>query len=135
MKIKEIWFDGGFIYGKDEAGQVYIQSLLWYPALKSATPEQRSRYTFGRDGIHWRELGEDISFESFTYEDAKPSPMQEFFLTHKELNVAEFAARIDINPTLLRNYINGFKKPSKEREQYILSEIHKLGEQYTALAY
>ena len=51
---------------------------------------------------------------------------ESFFLTHKELNVAEFAAR---------NYINGFKKPSKEREQYILSEIHKLGEQYTALAY
>ena len=24
-----------------------------------------------------------------------------------------------MNPTLLRNYINGFKKPSKEREQEI----------------
>ena len=135
MKIKDIWFDANFIYGKDEDGNVYVQSLLWYPALKSATQEQRGKYTFGRDGIHWRELDEDISFESFTYEDAKPSPMQEFFLTHKELNLSEFAARINLNPSLLRNYVNGFKKPSKEREQYILSEIHKLGEQYCGLMY
>ena len=37
-----------------------------------------------------------------------------------------------INPTLLRNYINGFKKPSKEREQEILSAIHQLGEEMIA---
>ena len=47
----------------------------------------------------------------------------------KEINVAEFARRIGMNPTLLRNYINGFKKPSKEREQEILGHIHKLGEE------
>ena len=135
MKINEIWFERGFIFGRDEAGNVYAQSLLWYPALRSATKEQRAKYTIGFDGIHWRELDEDISFESFTYADARPSPMQEFFLTHKEINVAEFAERIGINPTLLRNYINGFKKPSKLREQYILSQIHKLGQEYLNLAY
>ena len=37
-----------------------------------------------------------------------------------------------MNPTLLRNYINGFKKPSKEREQEILDHIHKLGEELAA---
>ena len=135
MRIKEIWFDGSFILGRDEAGAVHAQSLLWYPALRSATKEQRTRYAIGHDGIHWCELDEDISFESFTYKDAKPSPMQEFFLTHKELNLAEFASRIGINPTLLRNYVNGFKKPSKEREQYILSQIHKMGEEYLGLTY
>ena len=57
-------------------------------------------------------LDEDVSFESFEYEDAEPSALQRFFLTHKEINVAEFARRIGMNPTLLRNYINGFKKPS-----------------------
>lgn len=51
------------------------------------------------------------------YEDAEPSVMQRFFLKHKEINVAEFARSMGMNPTLLRNYINGFKKPSKEREQ------------------
>ena len=47
-------------------------------------------------------------------------PERSFFLTHKEINVAEFARSMGMNPTLLRNYINGFKKPSKEREQEIM---------------
>jgi transcriptional regulator with XRE-family HTH domain len=77
-------------------------------------------------------LDEDVSFESFEYDDAEPSSLQRFFLTHKEINVAEFARRIGMNPTLLRNYINGFKKPSKEREQEILDHIHKLGKELVA---
>lgn len=132
MKIKEIWFDADYIYGKDEEGREYKQSLLWYPRLRQAGEEQRSKYTFGLDGIHWREIDEDISFESFAYEDAEPSAVQRFFLTHKEINVAEFARSMGLNPTLLRNYINGFKKPSKEREQEILDHLHKLGKEMTA---
>ena len=53
--------------------------------------------------------------------------MQRFFLTHKEINIAEFAKRIGMNASLLRNYINGFKQPSAERERNILEEIRKLG--------
>lgn len=132
MKIKEIWFDADYIYGRDEEGKEYKQSLLWYPKLRTASAEERSQYTIGLGGLHWRDLDEDISFESFTYEDAEPSSLQRFFLTHKEINVAEFARLIGMNPTLLRNYINGFKKPSKEREQEIIEHIHKLGEELIA---
>ena len=132
MKIKEIWFDADYIYGRDEENHEYKQSLLWYPRLRQATDEERSKYTFGLSGIHWRDLDEDISFESFRYEDAEPSALQRFFLTHKEINVAEFARRIGMNPTLLRNYINGFKHPSKQREQEIIDQIHKLGEEFSA---
>ena len=74
-------------------------------------------------------MDEDISFESFEYDDAEPSALQRFFLTHKEINVAEFARLMGLNPTLLRNYINGFKKPSKAREKEIMDFIHKLGEE------
>ena len=129
MKITEIWFDADYIYGKDEAGKEYKQSLLWYPKLREASDDERSQYTFGMGGIHWRRLDEDISFESFGYDDAEPSAMQRFFLVHKEINVAEFARLIGLNPTLLRNYINGFKKPSKEREQEIIDFIHMLGKE------
>ena len=127
MKIKEIWFDADYIYGRDEEGQEYRQSLLWYPQLRQANDEERGEYTFSLSGIHWRKLDEDVSFESFEYEDSEPSALQRFFLTHKEINVAEFARRIGMNPTLLRNYINGFKKPSKAQEQKILDRVHKLG--------
>lgn len=132
MKITEIWFCGDQIFGRDEKGKVYSQSLLWYPRLKEASPEERKKYSFGFDGIHWRNLDEDISFESFEYEDAQPSAMQRFFLTHKEINVAEFARSIGMNATLLRNYINGFKKPSSEREKAILAHIHSLGKELLA---
>jgi hypothetical protein len=132
MKIKKIWFDGDYLYGEGDDGKTYRQSLLWYSRLREASEQERSQYTLSTIGIHWRNLDEDVSFESFEYEDAEPSGLQRFFLTHKEINVAEFARRMGMNPTLLRNYINGFKKPSKEREQEILDHIHKLGEELTA---
>ena len=132
MKIVEIWFDADYIYGKDEQGKEYKQSLLWYSKLRDASEEERRLYSIGMGGIHWRNLDEDISFESFEYEDTEPSAMQRFFLTHKEINVGEFARSLGINPTLLRNYINGFKKPSKEREKEIIDHIHKLGEEMIA---
>ena len=113
----------------------YRQSLLWYPKLRTASDAERAEYTFGFGGIHWRGLDEDISFESFVYEDSEPSPMQRFFLTHKEINVAEIARLVGINPTLLRNYINGFKKPSPEREKEILTCIHKLGREMMAACF
>lgn len=135
MTIKKIWFDDDYIYGKDENGKNYRQSLLWYPKLKEASEEERNAYRFGFDGIHWRNLDEDISFESFSYDDAEPSELQKFFLTHKELNVAEFSKRVGINATLLRNYINGFKHPSKERERQILDSVHAIGKEYSAVVF
>lgn len=134
-KITKIWFDNEHIFGCDEDGKVYGQSLLWYPKLRAASDEERLQYTFGFDGIHWRNLDEDISFESFAYEDAEPTPLQRFFLTHKEINVAEFARSLGMNASLLRNYINGFKKPSPEKEKTILDHIHKLGKEMVAACF
>ena len=73
-------------------------------------------------------------FESFEYEDAEPTKLQRFSLTHKELNITEFAKRIGINASLLRNYINGFKKPSSDREKQILDAIRELGKEYQSVA-
>lgn len=135
MKIEKIWFDGDYLYGCDESGKVYRQSLLWYPRLRNASDDARKDYTISTVGIHWRCIDEDVSFESFEYEDAEPTKLQRFFLTHKEINVAEFAKLAGINASLLRNYINGFKKPSKERENQILEQIHKLSEEYANVAF
>lgn len=135
MKIEKIWFDGDYLYGSDETGKVYRQSLLWYPRLRNASDDARKDYTVSTVGIHWRSIDEDVSFDSFEYEDAEPTKLQRFFLTHKEINVAEFAKLAGINASLLRNYINGFKKPSKERESQILGQIHKLSEEYANVAF
>ena len=110
MWIKKIWFDTDHIYAVDEEGHEYRQSLLWYPKLQTATDEQRASYTFGLDGIHWRALDEDISFESFAYDDDS----------------------LGMNASLLHNYINGFKKPSEESVKKIFDHIHKLGKEMSA---
>lgn len=130
MKIKRIWFEDEWLYGLGDDGKTYRQSMLWYKKLLAASDSERQDYEFSTIGIHWRKLDEDVSFESFTYEEADPSAMQRFFLTHPEINVGEFAKSIGLNPTLLRNYINGFKKPSEEREKLIIEHIHKLGNEY-----
>ena len=57
MKIKEIWFDADYIFGRDEDGKEYKQSLLWHPKLQQANDEERGSYTFGMGGIHWRQEG------------------------------------------------------------------------------
>ena len=134
MKIIKIWFKGDYLYGEDDSGKTYRQSLLWYKKLRSATAEEREQYTFGFDGIHWRNIDEDVSFESFAYDDAEPTKLQRFFLSHPEINIAEFARLIGMNPSLLRNYINGIKKPSKEREQMIIQKVNNIGKEYMALA-
>lgn len=130
MKLNELWFDKDYIYMKDDKGKTLRQSLLWYDSLRNASDEERKQYTVGFTGIHWRNLDEDVSFESFEYYDAEPTALQKFFLTHKEINVSEFAKRIGMNASLLRNYINGFKTPSKEREKEIFESIHQLGQEY-----
>lgn len=135
MKIKNIRFTDTHIIGVDESGKEWVQSLLWYPGLKNATSAQRENYEVGLDGFHWRNIDEDVSFESFFYEDAEPTPLQRFFLTHKEIKVSEFAKMVGIDASLLRNYINGFKKPSQAREQIILDGIHALGREYAAAAF
>lgn len=135
MKIERIWFEGDYLYGMGDDGKTYRQSLLWYPRLREADNIERTKYTMSTVGIHWRDLDEDVSFESFEYEDAEPSKLQRFFLTHKEINVSEFAKLIGMNATLLRNYINGFKKPSKEREEQILRMVHKIGTEFAAATF
>ena len=132
---KQIRFDGDYIYLIDESGSERRQSLLWYDRLRRATPEERAQYTLSAVGIHWRNLDEDISFESFSYDDAEPTPLQRFFLMHKEINIAEFAKRAGINAALLRNYINGFKKPSRRREREIMAQVGALGQEFVAAAH
>lgn len=73
LKITRIWFDADYIYGVDESGKEYRQSLLWYPNLRNASEKERMNYKLGFSGIHWRGLDEDISFESFSFSDTEPT--------------------------------------------------------------
>ncbi|MCR5193014.1 MAG: DUF2442 domain-containing protein [Bacteroidales bacterium] len=75
MKIESIWFDGDYIYGKTDSGDVLRQPLRFYPRLRRATDKQRKEYRMSTVGIHWRNIDEDVSFESFLYDENEPALM------------------------------------------------------------
>ena len=100
-RITKIWFDEQWLWGQGDDGKTYRQSLLWYPRLKTADTQERERYEISTIGIHWQELDEDVSFESFLYEDAEPTNLQRIFLTHPEINVSAFARKYGFNASAI----------------------------------
>lgn len=67
MKISKVWFDETNIYLVLDSGHTIGNPLAWFKRLENATPEQRLRFELGPlgDSIHWEELDEDLSLESF----------------------------------------------------------------------
>ena len=133
MVLKKIWFENERIYGLTYDGKTVWQSLLWYKRLNAATDEQRNNYEMDDEGIHWYDLDEDISFESFEYADPEPQGVSRIFLSHPELNASAVARRIGISQSLMAQYINGTKKPSKEQEALIINEVKSIGRELTSL--
>ena len=70
MKITKVWFEDEKIFIRTDTGVEMWQSLLWYPRLQAATDEQRTAYKIDKfgDALRWDEIDEDISLESFTYD-------------------------------------------------------------------
>ena len=133
MIITKIWFDNDRLYGMTDDGKTVWQSLLWYKRLNAATDEQRMDYEIDDEGIHWYALDEDVSFESFEYDDPEPQGISRVFLTHPELNASAIARRLGISQSLMAQYINGVKKPSKERERLILNEVKAIGKELVTM--
>ena len=133
MKIKNIWFEDGRIYGESDDGRTLWQSLLYYPRLMNATASERESYHIGAFGIHWPAIDEDISFESFEYDNPEPVGISKILLSLPELNLSALARKIGIQQSLMAAYKNGTKTPSKEREIQIMNGIHDIGRKLTAL--
>lgn len=60
---KGVEFDDVMMQVTFSDGRVLSVPLEWFPILRQATAEQRTRYEIGGDGIslHWPELDEDLS--------------------------------------------------------------------------
>lgn len=126
MKIKRIWFADGRIYGETDDGRVLWQSLLYYKRLRDATPEQRANYEMDDEGIYWEDLDEDVSFESFEYENPEPTGISLIFLSHPEINALAIGRRLGISQGVMTQYVNGSKQPSKQCELKIMQEIRNV---------
>lgn len=137
MKIMKLWFADNRIYVQTDKGEKLYQSLLFYPRLLTASNEEREKYEFWDYGIRWDAIDEDMSYESFYYEDTKePAPgIQDAFLSNPELNISAVARRMGIQQSLLASYIKGTKVPSPERKKLILDTIHDIGNSLLAVSF
>ena len=126
MKANKLWFENDRIYIRTESGRVLWQSLLYYRRLREATDEQRAHFEMDDEGIHWLELDEDVSLESFEYENPEPHGVSRLFLSHPELNPTAIAHRLNIEKGVMRQYVNGTLTPSPEIEQRIYAEFSLL---------
>jgi hypothetical protein len=127
LKIKKLWFDDNKIFILTDNGKELWQSLLWYRRLQNATSDQRNNYYMSFSGIHWPDIDEDVSYESFFYDNPEPVGISHLFLTHPELNVSAVARRIGIQQSLMAAYVRGTKKPSVERENRIKKTLRQIG--------
>ena len=133
MRIKKLWFDNEKIFILSDDGKQFWQSLLWYPRLLGATLAQRLNYQYDEIGIRWEEIDEDMSVESFLYDNPEPQGISRLFLTHPELNASAVARRMGIQQSLLASYIRGTKKPSLHRENEIKSVIREIGQELATI--
>lgn len=57
----------------------------------------------------------------------------QFFQHYKVLNAKFLAEKIGMNPTLLSQYVQGHKRPSKNQTEKILSGIHQIGQELSEM--
>lgn len=139
METKKLWFADNKIFILMDGGRELWQSLLWYPRLLKATDEQRADYEIMDSGIHWPQVDEDISFESFEYPDPEPQGIARIFRQFPEINASAIARRVGMKQSLLASYISGNKKPSAEQEKRVMEAIenfmNELNQAYKEQAY
>lgn len=73
-----------------------------------------------------------LYFDDENFDDSRLSyeiDFNQFFKYYKVLNSKALAGRIGMNPTLLSQYISGYKKPSASQSRRILYGINRIGQE------
>jgi len=62
----EVWFQDQKLYIRLDDGREIAVPIEWFPSLRNATDEQRNNWRLigGGEGIHWKDLDEDILVEA-----------------------------------------------------------------------
>lgn len=132
IKVVKVWLTDTAVWIRTVDGREACENFSDFQRLKFANNKQRKNYRVDDFGIHWPEIDEDLSFEGFFFEKKK-NKLYELFINHPELNASAIARRLGLSQSLFAQYISGTKKPSKEREHLIISEINKIGAELQAV--
>lgn len=131
--VEKVWLTDTAVWIRTVDGKEACEKFADFPRLRFATPEQRAGFTLSKDGIHWEEIDEDLSFEGFFME--KPSnPLYDVFISHPELNASAIARRLGMSQSLFAQYVSGAKKPSKERMEAIFDTIRAVGHELCSVS-
>lgn len=136
--IDKVWFKDDMIHLKTKDGREQSMPLRWFPRLKNAKETQRNNYEMRVWGLHWPELDEDLSYSGFfTYKkdeiDTNRTEVQLLLARFPAIKISELAVIAGINPTLMRHYACGVKKPSAKRLEQIKEALHRLGRELIAV--
>ena len=132
ISIEKVWLTPDAVWIRTTDGREACEYYDEYPRLKYATEQQRANYETDEYGIHWPDIDEDLSFESFFY-TKEHTELYRVFLAHPELNASAVARRMGISQSLFAQYISGNKKPSKERRDKIYAVLHEIGQELISI--
>ncbi|WP_114953681.1 DUF2442 domain-containing protein [Sphingosinicella terrae] len=61
VRAREVRFDDHSLWVDLDDGRTLGVPLAWFPRLLHATPAQRHQVRISAAGLHWADLGEDVS--------------------------------------------------------------------------
>lgn len=128
ITVEKIWLASDAVWIRTTDGREACEYFADYQRLRFATSEQRANYVADAYGINWPDIDEDLSFEGFFHKKERTG-LYQLFMVHPELNASAIARRLGISQSLFAQYINGTKKPSKERLELIYSTIRTIGQE------
>lgn len=134
MDITKIWLTDDAVHIRTAEGREAKELFADYARLRNAPREALEDYTSDSFGIHWNQLDEDLSYESF-FKEKHENKLYKLFMSFPEINVSALARRLGIQQSLMAQYIGGSKKPSKERQDAILAELRKIGNELMSASF
>jgi len=60
-----VWIDDTSVYIRLKNGKVFARHFADFPLLRKATAEQRANFKWGKQGIRWENIDEDLSYDGF----------------------------------------------------------------------
>jgi len=85
--------------------------------------------TYEASNFYFEDKNITVTHENLQFE----IDFKQFFQYYKVLNSKFLAEKINMNPTLLSQYIQGHKKPSSKQTEKILLGIHQIGQELSEI--
>ena len=63
--VIKVWIDKNSVFIQTDNGKIYSRLFNDFPLLRNATSAQRADFQWGKIGIRWSNIDEDLSYNGF----------------------------------------------------------------------